>query len=91
MKAVPRIAGFFFTPNKRMKTGVESISVAIQRVRGSFHEIAAMEYFSGREIRTLPCDSFAELFHLPIRLLAEGLEIVGEFRQGAISFDGAHN
>jgi len=47
-----------------MKTGVESISVAIQGVRGSFHEIAAIEYFSGKEISTLPCDSFTELFHL---------------------------
>ncbi len=26
-----------------------------------------------------------------IRPLTEGLEIVGEFRQGAIPFDGAHN
>jgi prephenate dehydratase len=47
-----------------MKTGVESISVAIQGVRGSFHEIAAIEYFKGREITTLPCDSFNDLFRM---------------------------
>lgn len=47
-----------------MKTGVENISVAIQGVKGSFHEIAAIEYFSGKAISTLPCDSFTELFHL---------------------------
>jgi len=47
-----------------MKTGIQSISVAIQGVRGSFHEIAAIEYFKGREITTLPCDSFAVLFNL---------------------------
>jgi prephenate dehydratase len=64
MKAVPQRAGFFFIYNERMKTAIDSISVAIQGVRGSFHEIAAIEYFSGREITTLPCDSFSELFHL---------------------------
>ncbi|HBE40278.1 MAG TPA: prephenate dehydratase [Bacteroidales bacterium] len=40
------------------------ISVAIQGVRGSFHEIAAIEYFTGKEIATVPCDTFDDLFRL---------------------------
>ena len=47
-----------------MKTGDDVISVAIQGVRGSFHEIAAIEYFKGREITTLPCNSFDDLFRI---------------------------
>jgi prephenate dehydratase len=46
----------------------QSISVAIQGVRGSFHEIAAVEYFRDREVFPVPCDTFADLF----RMLAEG-------------------
>lgn len=40
------------------------MSVAIQGVRGSFHEIAAVEYFTGKEITTVPCDTFNDLFRL---------------------------
>lgn len=47
-----------------MKTGEKQTSVAIQGVRGSFHELAAVEFFAGREIRTLPCDTFDDLFRL---------------------------
>lgn len=45
-----------------MKKEKKEISVAIQGVRGSFHEIAAGEYFSGSDIITVPCDTFSELF-----------------------------
>ena len=38
--------------------------MAIQGVRGSFHEIAAVEYFAGKEINTVPCDTFDDLFRL---------------------------
>lgn len=38
--------------------------MAIQGVRGSFHEIAAVEYFAGIEIDTVPCDTFDDLFSL---------------------------
>lgn len=48
--------------NYRMKTEQKRISVAIQGVRGSFHEMAAIEFFNGREINTLPCDTFDDLF-----------------------------
>jgi prephenate dehydratase len=51
-----------------MKKEKEKIRVAIQGVQGSFHEIAAVEYFSGREITILPCDTFDDLF----RVLSEG-------------------
>ena len=44
------------------------ISVAIQGVRGSFHEMAAIEYFRDNEILTVPCDTFGDLFSV----LAEG-------------------
>ena len=44
---------------KRTKT-----SVAIQGIRGSFHELAAVEYFSDSEIEVVPCDTFSDLFAL---------------------------
>jgi prephenate dehydratase len=37
-------------------------TVAIQGVAGSFHDIAARNYFEGEEIKLVPCDSFKELF-----------------------------
>ena len=37
-------------------------TVAIQGVAGSFHDIAARNYFKGEEIQLVPCDSFKELF-----------------------------
>jgi prephenate dehydratase len=40
------------------------ISVAIQGIRGSFHEIAAVEYFRDTEIEVIPCDTFGDLFTL---------------------------
>lgn len=42
--------------------------MAIQGVSGSFHEIAAVEYFGGSNIITIPCDTFSELFSV----LSEG-------------------
>ena len=45
-----------------MRKEKEKISVAIQGIRGSFHEIAATEYFRDREIEAVPCDTFSELF-----------------------------
>ena len=51
-----------------MKREKKEISVAIQGVRGSFHEIAAIEYFRDYEILTVPCDTFWDLF----RILGEG-------------------
>lgn len=47
-----------------MKTEEEKVSVAIQGVRGSFHDIAAVEYFAGKEITTVPCDTFDDLFRV---------------------------
>jgi prephenate dehydratase len=51
-----------------MKQAKEKISVAIQGIRGSFHEIAATEYFRDNEVEAVPCDTFSELF----ACLAEG-------------------
>ncbi|HNT93293.1 MAG: prephenate dehydratase [Bacteroidales bacterium] len=47
-----------------MKQEKESLNVAIQGVSGSFHEIAAIEYFRGQEISVIPCDTFADLFRI---------------------------
>ncbi|MDE6422268.1 MAG: prephenate dehydratase [Muribaculaceae bacterium] len=38
------------------------LKVAIQGVAGCFHDAAARQYFEGREIETVPCDSFHSLF-----------------------------
>ncbi len=46
----------------------KTISVAIQGGYGSFHEIAACEYFADMPININPCDTFEDLFHE----LAEG-------------------
>ena len=51
-----------------MKAKGKKISVAIQGVRGSFHEIAAVEYFRDNEVLSVPCDTFGDLF----RVLSEG-------------------
>ncbi len=56
-----------------MKPKQKKISVAIQGVQGSFHEIAAVEYFNGREITTLPCDTFEDLF----RVISDGVTDYG--------------
>lgn len=36
--------------------------IAIQGVRGSFHDIAAHEYFKGEQIQLICCDTFEEVF-----------------------------
>ena len=46
----------------------KTISVAIQGGYGSFHEIAALEFFADIPVKINPCDTFEELFHE----LAEG-------------------
>jgi len=49
---VPRFGAFFF--------GMKS-TIAIQGAKGSFHEIAAMQYF-GDDIKALECDTFPAFF-----------------------------
>ena len=49
-------AGFFF----EYPTAMERI--AIQGVAGCYHETAARRYFADREVETIPCMSFNELF-----------------------------
>lgn len=39
-----------------------TLQVAIQGVAGCFHDAAAREYFSGKEIATIPCDTFPNMF-----------------------------
>lgn len=36
--------------------------IAIQGVKGAFHEIAAKEYFQNEELEIIPCHTFKELF-----------------------------
>lgn len=46
-----------------MKENNKSVlRVAIQGVAGCFHDAAARQYFEGREIVTVPCESFHTLF-----------------------------
>ncbi|MCK9325897.1 MAG: prephenate dehydratase [Bacteroidales bacterium] len=40
----------------------ESIRVAIQGIAGSFHDQAAVDYFSGEQVELVPCQSFEDLF-----------------------------
>ena len=40
----------------------QRLRVAIQGVAGCFHDAAARQYFEGREIETVPCESFHDLF-----------------------------
>ncbi len=40
----------------------QGLKVAIQGVAGCFHDAAARQYFEGREIETVPCESFHSLF-----------------------------
>ncbi len=46
--------GFFY--------GIEMKRVAIQGVKGCFHEIAAREFFQGEEIEAVECETFEKLF-----------------------------
>lgn len=39
-----------------------SMIVAIQGVAGCFHDAAARQYFAGQQIKTLPCETFREMF-----------------------------
>lgn len=39
-----------------------STKVTIQGVAGCFHDAAARQYFSGREIETVPCETFNDMF-----------------------------
>lgn len=43
-------------------TELSPLKVAIQGVAGCFHDAAARQYFKGREVETVSCDSFPELF-----------------------------
>lgn len=45
------------------KEKYKTISVAIQGGYGSFHEIAAREFFDNTEINIAPCETFEELFY----------------------------
>ena len=38
------------------------MKVAIQGIRGSFHDIAAHEFFSGQELDLICCNTFEDLF-----------------------------
>ena len=36
--------------------------IAIQGIRGSFHDIAAHQYFQGEDIQLVCCDTFEQIF-----------------------------
>jgi prephenate dehydratase len=69
---VPKLRDFFFELIIMfMKEEKVKIRVAIQGVAGSFHDIAAAEYFKETEIVIVPCDTFEELFE---KLISGGAE-----------------
>lgn len=41
----------------------EKIRITIQGVAGCYHDAAARRYFSNREVETIPCESFPDLFN----------------------------
>ena len=41
---------------------IKKIRVAIQGIAGCFHDVAAREYFEGRDIEPVPCTTFEEMF-----------------------------
>lgn len=51
-------AGFFFEhkDNKNMKR------IAIQGIKGSYHDIAAHKFFEGEEIELICCNTFEQVF-----------------------------
>ena len=36
--------------------------IAIQGIKGSFHDIAAHQYFDGEELELICCDTFEQVF-----------------------------
>ena len=36
--------------------------IAIQGIKGSFHDIAAHQYFDGEDIELVECDTFEDVF-----------------------------
>lgn len=41
----------------------DKIRITIQGVAGCYHDAAARRYFEGREVETIPCESFPDLFN----------------------------
>ena len=52
---------------------MNKLKVTIQGVAGCFHDAAAREYFAGREVETLPYDTFQQMFEA----LASDASLVG--------------
>lgn len=55
-------AGLFFLHKKGMKREKNEIMVAIQGIRGSYHDTAAGIYFKAYNMTVMACDTFRELF-----------------------------
>ena len=47
----PRVGDFFFKKREEMK-------ISIQGEKGSFHEVAARQYFKNNTIEIVPCSTF---------------------------------
>lgn len=48
--------------NKMTENNKTKLKVAIQGVAGCFHDAAARQYFEGKEVETVPCETFHDLF-----------------------------
>lgn len=49
-------------PQEEQTAPAAPLRVAIQGQSGCYHEMAAREYFAGREVEVVPCKSFVDLF-----------------------------
>lgn len=49
-------------PQEEQTASVAPLRVAIQGQSGCYHEMAAKQYFAGREVEVVPCKSFPDLF-----------------------------
>ncbi len=56
------MTGFFLLSVLKETMADKRLKVTIQGVAGCFHDAAAREYFSGRDIETVPFDTFHEMF-----------------------------
>jgi prephenate dehydratase len=52
----------FFIPTQRKERKGEMKRVAIQGARGSYHDIAAHQYFEGEDIELICCATFEDIF-----------------------------
>ena len=59
--------------DKRYNDQTKPIKVAIQGIRGSYHHVAALNFFEGQEIELIACDTFRDV----IKTIDQNNEVIG--------------